>query len=133
MGLKEKQAIHSILENDIPRYQKRITENGLNITLSVDWDHVPQTGTDAIDRCKMLLGEFSTRFWDFGQDKVAKTEIEKTIKSVKILHDGNQSGEYDYKLKLNGSCLEFSANLEKFTLTQNSKQKGLKESIGELL
>ena len=134
MGLKEKQAIAKIQDEEIPKYQEYIKREGLDIILRVDWATLPPTGLTAIERAQGLLSDFSTRFWDFGQNKIANEEITKRVKGLVIRHDGTMTEKYDYKLELPADEFIFTANLEIFTVTNySSEQKSFKDSMSDLL
>lgn len=132
MGLAEKKAINNITENYLPRYQTRISENGLTIALKPDWTTFPQEGTDAIEQSQYLLSDITNQFCDMAQDKVAKDELAKRVTGFALHHDEKMTDEYAYRMELKGSEFVFTANMKIFTIG-GSKQKGLKAAMEELL
>jgi hypothetical protein len=129
MGLKEKQAMNDLQEKKIPKTQEYIKQHGLDIALKVKWDTFPTTGTAATGRCDTVLNTFGNLFWDFGQNKMAKDEISKKIKTVVIQHDGSITDPKTFKLSLNGTELQYTANLETATIANND----IKTKIEDML
>ena len=134
MGLAEKKAINDINENYLPRYQERVLkEVGLTIAYKPDWATFPQAGTDAIERSQYLWGDITNRFCDMGQDKLTHEELASRITGFVVRHDENVTDEYAYTMALEGSEFVFTANMKIFTMTSDSKQKGFKTAMIELL
>ena len=131
MGLAEKKAINDVMTNSLPRYQARVAECGFSITLGADWESLP-SGTDAIDRVQMLLGEFANKFYSMSQNAVAKEEIGKQISSVLIRSDAGISDEYAFKMEIKDKQLIFTANLGIFTLS-TTKGPGIEKTLEGLL
>jgi hypothetical protein len=131
MGLAEKKAINDVMNNDLPRYQARIADSGFSISLGADWEGLPP-GTEAIDRVRMLFGEFANRFYSMGQNAVAKEEIIKQITSVVVRNDSAISDEYEFKMEIKDKQLIFSANLGIFTLS-TTKGPGIEKTLEGLL
>lgn len=133
MGLQEKQQMNDVQEKRIPKFEEQIKKNGLIISLKVEWNSIPQNRA-AISRCEMVLSEFGTRLWDFGQDKVAKDVISKAVKTVTLSHDASFTDPYAYKVELIGTDISFKANFEIFSLgASGGKQKNLKTAISDIL
>jgi|GEM_PF-6937761 len=131
MGLAEKKAINDVIQKDLPRYQSRITECGLAITLGADWEGLPP-GTDAIDRVRMIFGEFANCFYSMSQNAIAKEEIAKQVGSVLIRNDSGITDEYAFKMELKDRQLTFTANLAIFTIS-SSRGPGIESTLEGLL
>ena len=132
MGLTEKKAINDVMENEMIRYQKRVTEHGVTVQLKVDWETLPPAGTQPIELARVILGEATNKLCDMSQNKVSLEEINKQAAAFVVRHDESIQDDYKYVVKLENKQFIFTANLSRFTFS-SSNQPDLGKSLEGVL